>query len=157
MNILVLCTGNSARSILLESILTHCSDGRIKAWSAGSRPAGKVHAQSLGLLNRHGMPIDGLTSQSWDDFALPNAPQMDAVITVCGSAAADECPYWPGAPVRAHWGIEDPAAAAPNEQRAAFEEAYRLLFAKAKKLFDLPFENMTQTELQRALNGIGVS
>jgi len=120
MNILVLCTGNSARSILLESILTHRSDGRIKAWSAGSKPAGQVHPQSIKLLAKEGFPTDGLTSQSWDDYAKPDAPVMDAVITVCGSAAAEECPYWPGAPVRAHWGVEDPAAAAPDDQPEAF-------------------------------------
>ncbi len=121
MNILVLCTGNSARSILLESILTHRSDGRIKAWSAGSKPAGKVHPQSIALLETEGLPTDGLTSQSWDDYAATtDAPVMDAVITVCGSAAEEECPYWPGAPVRTHWGVEDPAAAAPDDQPAAF-------------------------------------
>ncbi|WP_306419252.1 arsenate reductase ArsC [Loktanella sp. Alg231-35] len=125
MNILVLCTGNSARSILLESILSHRSDGRINAWSAGSKPAGKVHPQSLELLAKEGFPTDGLSSQSWDDYAKPGAPKMDAVITVCGSAAAEECPYWPGTPLRAHWGVDDPAAAAPDNQPAAFAEAMR--------------------------------
>lgn len=155
MNILVLCTGNSARSILLESILTHRSDGRIKAWSAGSKPAGQVHPQSIRLLAEKGFPTDGLTSQSWDDYARDDSPVMDAVITVCGSAAAEECPYWPGAPVRAHWGVEDPAAAAPDDQPAAFAEAHRLLAARAKALLDLPFENMSQDELQTALGRIG--
>lgn len=155
MNILVLCTGNSARSILLESPLTHRSDGRIKAWSAGSKPAGKVHPQSLKLLAVKGFPVDGLTSQSWNDYAKPDAPVMDAVITVCGSAAAEECPYWPGAPMRAHWGVEDPAAAAPEDQPAAFEEAYRLLAAKSDALLAIPFEDLAQDELQAALNKIG--
>jgi protein-tyrosine-phosphatase len=155
MNILVLCTGNSARSILLESILTHRSDGRIKAWSAGSKPAGKVHPQSLLLLTEKGFPTEGLTSQSWDDFAKPDAPVMDAVITVCGSAAAEECPYWPGAPLRAHWGVEDPAAAAPDDQPAAFAEAYDLLSAKAAALLVLPFEEMTQDDKQAIFNRIG--
>ncbi|MDX8348966.1 arsenate reductase ArsC [Cognatiyoonia sp. IB215446] len=157
MNILVLCTGNSARSILLESILTHRSDGRIKAWSAGSKPAGQVHPQSIKLLTKEGFPTDGLTSQSWDDYAKPDAPVMDAVITVCGSAAAEKCPYWPGAPVRAHWGVEDPAAAAPDDQPEAFAEAYRLLGARAQALLALPFEDMAQAELQAALNKIGQS
>ena len=155
MNILVLCTGNSARSILLESILTHRSDGRVKAWSAGSKPAGKVHPQSLKLLEAEGFPIKGLTSQSWDDYAKPDAPQMDAVITVCGSAAGEECPYWPGAPLRAHWGIEDPAAAASEDQPAAFSEAYRLLSDKAARLLDLPFEEMNKDDLQAIFDRIG--
>ena len=155
MNILVLCTGNSARSILLESILNHRSDGRIQAWSAGSKPAGKVHPQSLILLADKGFPTDGLTSQSWDDYAEPDAPEMDAVITVCGSAAAEECPYWPGAPLRAHWGVEDPAAAPPDDQPAAFAEAYALLSAKAEALLALPFEDMTQEDRQAVFNRIG--
>ena len=155
MNILVLCTGNSARSILLESILNHRSDGRIKAWSAGSKPAGRVHPQSIALLSAKGFPTEGLTSQSWDDFATPDAPVMDAVITVCGSAAAEECPYWPGAPLRAHWGVEDPAAAPESDQPAAFAEAYDQLQARAGQLIALPFEDMALADLQAALNRIG--
>ncbi|MGJ8622430.1 MAG: arsenate reductase ArsC [Yoonia sp.] len=155
MNILALCTGNSARSILLESILDHRSGGRIKAWSAGSKPAGQVHRQSVKLLADKGFPTTGLTSQSWDDFAGPDAPKMDAVITVCGSAAAEECPYWPGAPLRAHWGVEDPAAAAPDDQPAAFATAFDLLSAKADGLMALAFEDMDQADLQAALNRIG--
>ena len=155
MNILVLCTGNSARSILLESILNHSSDGRIKAWSAGSRPAGRVHPQSLKLLAEKGFPTDGLTSQSWDEYAKPDAPQMDAVITVCGSAAGEECPYWPGAPLRAHWGIDDPAAATPEDQPAAFETAFALLQKKADRLLALPFEEMSREDLQPVLDKIG--
>ena len=155
MNILVLCTGNSARSILLESILNHSSDGRIKAWSAGSRPAGRVHPQSLKLLAEMGFPTDGLTSQSWDEYAKPDAPQMDAVITVCGSAAGEECPYWPGAPLRAHWGIDDPAAATPEDQPAAFETAFALLQKKADRLLALPFEEMSREDLQPVLDKIG--
>ena len=155
MNILVLCTGNSARSILLESILTHHSDGRIKAWSAGSKPAGKVHPQSIKLLTEKDFPTEDLTSQSWDDYAKDDAPVMDAVITVCGSAAEEECPYWPGAPLRAHWGVEDPAAAMPEDQPAAFAEAYRLLEDRAQQLLALPFETMARDDLQSALNRIG--
>jgi protein-tyrosine-phosphatase len=155
MNILVLCTGNSARSILLESILNHRSEDRIKAWSAGSKPAGKVHPQSLELLAAHGFPIDGLSSQSWDDYAKPDAPVMDAVITVCGSAAGEECPYWPGVPLRAHWGIDDPAAALPADQPQAFAQAYGLLSAKAESLLALPFEEMTKDDLQSILDLIG--
>ncbi len=155
MNILVLCTGNSARSILLESILNHRSGGRIKAWSAGSKPAGKVHPQSLVLLAEQHFPTTGLSSQSWDDFAKPDAPVMDAVITVCGSAAGEECPYWPGTPLRTHWGVDDPAAAVPADQPAAFAMAYRLLLAKAEGLFALPIEDMSKDELQTKLGQIG--
>lgn len=155
MNILVLCTGNSARSILLESILTHRSERRIKAWSAGSKPAGKVHPQSIKLLAEKGFPTEGLTSQSWDDYAMNDAPVMDAVITVCGSAAGEECPYWPGAPLRAHWGVEDPAAAEPADQPAAFATAYRLLEARAQQLLALPFEDLSKDDLQAELDRIG--
>ena len=157
MNILVLCTGNSARSILLESILTYRSEGRIKAWSAGSKPAGQVHPQSLILLDQMGFPTEGLTSQSWDDYAEPDAPVMDAVITVCGSATEEECPYWPGAPVRAHWGVEDPAAAPADDQPAAFLAAFEKLNARTSTWLSLPFETMTLAERKTALNKIGQS
>lgn len=155
MNILILCTGNSARSILLESILTHRSDGRIVAFSAGSKPSGKVHPQSLVLLAAKGFPVDGLSSQSWDDYAAADAPVMDAVITVCGSAAGETCPFWPGAPVRAHWGVEDPAAAAEPDWDAAFTEAYNRLYNRAEALIDLPFEDMSQAAFKAALTNIG--
>ncbi len=155
MNILVLCTGNSARSILLESLLTHRSNGRITAYSAGSRPSGKVHPQSLVLLEREGFPTAGLSSQSWDDYAQKDAPQMQAVITVCGSAAGETCPIWPGAPVRAHWGVEDPAAAAQADWEDAFDVAYARLSHRAQALLDLPIEKLGQEDLQTALNDIG--
>ncbi|MFB1026085.1 MAG: arsenate reductase ArsC, partial [Octadecabacter sp.] len=116
MNILIFCTGNSARSILLESILSCDSIGRIHAYSAGSTPSGRVHPQSLKLLEAQNYPTNGLSSQSWDEFAAPDAPLMDVVITVCDSAASETCPFWPRsaghAPLQAHWGIPDPAAAA---------------------------------------------
>lgn len=132
MNILVLCTGNSARSILLEAILNRDGgDHGIRAWSAGSAPAGRVHPQSLRLLSELDYPVAGLRSKSWDEFARAGAPVMDVVLTVCGSAAGETCPVWPGAPVRAHWGVEDPAAAAPGEQEAAFRAAYDLLRKRA--------------------------
>ena len=155
MNILVLCTGNSARSILLESILTHRSDGRITAYSAGSKPSGKVHPQSLVLLAREGFRVAGLTSQSWDVYAAADAPVMDAVITVCGSAAGETCPMWPGAPVRAHWGVEDPAAAVEADWEAAFDLAYGRLSKRANALFELPFEDMSQDAFQAVLTEIG--
>ncbi|MEN8917766.1 MAG: arsenate reductase ArsC [Octadecabacter sp.] len=158
MNILVLCTGNSARSILLERILTHDSGGRIQAYSAGSTPSGCVHPQSLKLLAAKGYPTEGLSSQSWDDYATPEAPVMDIVITVCDSAAAETCPYWPTtdghAPLQAHWGIPDPAAAAEPDWADVFQTAYDALLQKATALLDLPIETMQPSELKKALNRI---
>ena len=155
MNILVLCTGNSARSILLESILTHKSDGRITGFSAGSTPSGKVHPQSLILLAEKGYPTDGLRSKSWDEFGTDDAPQMDIVITVCGSAAAEECPYWPGAPIRVHWGVEDPAAAAEPDWNAAFNTAYDQLHTRAMACLALDTDGMDQATLTKELTRIG--
>lgn len=155
MNILVLCTGNSARSILLETILSQDSEGRVRGFSAGSNPAGKVHPQSLKMLEDYGYHIEGLRSKSWDEFASDDAPEMDIVITVCDSAANETCPFWPGAPVQAHWGIADPAAAAEEDWEAAFATAYDQLRARAEALLALPFENMTPTELKSALTRIG--
>lgn len=155
MNILVLCTGNSARSILLESILTHRSNGRITGFSAGSNPAGKVHPQSLKLLGAKGLPTENLRSKSWDEFGGDLAPKMDAVITVCGSAAGETCPFWAGAPIRAHWGVEDPAAATEAEWDMAFTTAYDKLNARAGALFALDFEAMDKPTLTKELTRIG--
>lgn len=155
MNILVLCTGNSARSILLESELNAASNGRITAYSAGSKPSGKVHPKSITLLTGLGRDMSAARSKSWDEFALDTAPQMDAVITVCGSAAEEECPYWPGAPVRAHWGVEDPAAAAEPEWEEAFNTAYDILSRRAAALIALPFEEMDAQTLKAELDRIG--
>lgn len=154
MNILVLCTGNSARSILLESLLRHEGAGRVAAWSAGSRPAGAVHPQALRLLAAQGLPTTGLRSKSWDEFAGPEAPRMDLVITVCGSAAGETCPVWPGSPLRAHWGVDDPAAAAPDDQPAAFRTAWHLLAARAHALLALPLETLDRDALRAALGRI---
>jgi len=158
MNILVLCTGNSARSILLESILNRDSDGRIMAFSAGSTPSGRVHPQSLKLLTAMGYPTDGLSSQSWDIYATRDAPRLDVVITVCDSAAAETCPFWPQtdgqAPVQAHWGIPDPAAAAESDWGTAFQTAYDTLSRKAVALLDLPLETLSASDLKSALNRI---
>jgi len=155
MNILVLCTGNSARSILLESLLSHRSAGRITAYSAGSKPSGKVHPQSLVLLAREGFPTEHLRSQSWDDYATDDAPHMDAVITVCGSAAGETCPMWPGAPVRAHWGVEDPAAASEPDWEDAFDLAYTRLKQRAEALFATDFAAMDKATFQKTLTDIG--
>lgn len=152
MNILVLCTGNSARSILLECLLNRLGGGLITAYSAGSQPAGKVHPQSLLLLAQEGYDVSGLSSKSWDVFSGPDAPQMDAVITVCGSAAAEVCPIWPGVPLRAHWGVEDPAAATPADALAAFRDAYGILGRRAEHFTAAPIATMDRTALQAHLN-----
>ena len=143
MNILVLCTGNSARSILLESILNRDQpDLGIRAFSAGSDPAGRVHPAALKLLRAKGYPTDGLKSQSWDDYAAREGPPLDVVITVCDNAAAETCPLWPHrgehGPVQTHWGIPDPAAAPEDEWDEAFDAAYQTLQARAQRLFNLP-------------------
>lgn len=153
-NILVLCTGNSARSILLERILAERSGGRVRAFSAGSRPAGRVHPAALRLLAEQGLSTEGLRSKSWDEFGATDAPVMDAVITVCGSAAGETCPFWPGAPARAHWGVSDPAAAPEPHLDAAFQAAYAALLARADALFALPFEDYDRPTLQAALSRI---
>ena len=155
MNILVLCTGNSARSILLESIMTHRSGGRVTAFSAGSKPAGRVHPQALRLLDANDYPTDQLRSKSWDEFGADGAPKMDVVITVCGSAAAQECPYWPGAPTRVHWGVEDPAAAAEPDWDAAFTTAYDQLHRRAMAFLTLDIAHMPQATLTKELTQIG--
>lgn len=151
MNILVLCTGNSARSILLECLLRRLGKGKINAFSAGSQPSGKVHPQSLRLLASEGFDIAPLASKSWDIYAGPDAPQMDIVITVCGSAASETCPIWPGTPMRAHWGVEDPAAASPEQAPAAFREAYEILGRRAAQFTSKPIFDMDRTSLQAHL------
>ncbi|WP_413868423.1 arsenate reductase ArsC [Albidovulum sp.] len=155
MNILVLCTGNSARSILLEAMLNARSGGRLAAFSAGSQPKGEVHPAALALLARKGLATGALRSKSWGEFARPDAPRMDAVITVCAAAAAETCPLWPGVPVRAHWGVDDPAAAPEAERAEAFEAAYAALEARAAALLALPLATLTPAELGAALNRIG--
>lgn len=155
MNILVLCTGNSARSILLESIFNTESRGRVTAYSAGSRPSGKVHPQSLRLLSELGHATDGFRSKSWDEFEGGDAPKMDAVITVCASAAGETCPIWPGAPIRAHWGVDDPASAAEEDWDTAFRTAYDILHRRALAFLADPVEDMNPTDLNASLNRAG--
>ncbi|MEM9436875.1 MAG: arsenate reductase ArsC [Pseudomonadota bacterium] len=151
MNILVLCTGNSARSILLEYILKTQSGGRVTSFSAGSKPSGKVHPQSVRLLSSLGIDTSEARSKSWDEFGAEDAPQMEAVITVCGSAAEETCPIWPGAPVRAHWGVEDPAAAAEDDWDTAFQDAYDILERRARAFLAHDIEAMDRTALTEAL------
>ncbi|WP_284163282.1 arsenate reductase ArsC [Frigidibacter sp. SD6-1] len=156
MNILVLCTGNSARSILLEAILNRIGQARgIAAFSAGSRPAGAVHPRSLRLLTAKGYDTASLRSKSWDEFAGTSAPAMGMVITVCGSAAGEACPVWPGTPLRAHWGVDDPAAAAPEDQEAAFEAAYARLRRRAEAFLALEPDRLSRAALQPELARIG--
>ena len=139
-HILILCTGNSARSILAESLFNRLGAGRMVAHSAGSHPKGTVHPLALQLLQSEGMPIAGLRSKSWDEFAAPGAPRQDMVITVCDNAAGEVCPIWPGQPLVAHWGIADPAAATGSEaeRRVAFRKAYDELAGRVRALLALP-------------------
>ncbi|MFY0636806.1 arsenate reductase ArsC [Maricaulis maris] len=137
LNILVLCTGNSARSILAEALLNARGDGRISAFSAGSCPTGAPNPLALETLATHDLPTEGYRSKSWDEFAAPDAPELDAVITVCDSAAAEVCPVWPGAPVRAHWGLPDPAGIDDiDAARKAFVDTFRALDARILALLD---------------------
>ena len=154
MNILVLCTGNSARSILLEYILN--ASGKVTAFSAGSKPAGKVHPQSLTLLNALGYDTTAARSKSWDEFAAPDAPVMDMVISVCGAAGQEPCPIWPGAPLRSHWGVDDPAAVDQPIWDVAFQTAYDRLKRRADAFLALPLGQMDRTRLQTELNRIGM-
>jgi arsenate reductase len=137
LNILILCTGNSARSILGEVLVSDLGQGRLKGYSAGSTPKGQPHPIALETLRAHGHDTAGLRSKSWDEFAAPGAPPIDAVITVCDSAAAEVCPVWPGAPVKAHWGLPDPAYIEdPAECRAAFEATYEALKTRIEALLE---------------------
>ena len=157
MNVLVLCTGNSARSILLESILNHFGRGSVTAYSAGSRPVGRVNPHAVRLLAEKGHDIRGLSSKSWDVFAEPDAPIMNAVITVCGNARDEECPFWPGAPIQAHWGVEDPAAVTGTEEEidAAFAATYDLLKKRADAFLELRGAVVGKSGMAQAMAEIG--
>ena len=155
LNILFLCTGNSARSILAEAILNREGAGRCHAFSAGSYPKGQVHPAALALLRARDLPTEGLRSKSWDEFEGEGAPPLDVVITVCDNAAGETCPIWPGRPVRAHWGIADPAAVEGPEQAAAFAAAYAALERRIHRFLALPLETLDAAALKAALAGIG--
>lgn len=160
-NVLFLCTGNSARSILAEAFLNHsaANRGRFKAYSAGSHPKGSVHPLALELLQNNCIPTAGLRSKSWDEFAAPGAPKMDFVFTVCDQAAAEPCPIWPGHPTTAHWGIPDPAAVEGTleQQRRAFTAALRVLETRIRLLLALRLENLDRLKLKHELQAIGKS
>ena len=154
-NVLFLCTGNSARSILAEAILNKEGAGRFKAYSAGSFPKGEVHPAALNLLRELGYSTDGYRSKSWDEFAADGAPPLDFVFTVCDNAAGEVCPVWPGQPMTAHWGIEDPAAIEGDKQPQAFRNAYYSLQRRIGLFLSLPLESIDQMSLQTKLREIG--
>ena len=157
LNVLFLCTGNSARSILAEAYLNAAGKGRFQAYSAGSKPGGSVNPYALELLAQSRIATEGLRSKSWDEFARRGAPQMDFVFTVCDSAAAESCPYWPGQPVTAHWGVADPAAVlgSDEDKRRAFRRAFGELSTRVNLLINLPLDKLDRLALQRKLEEIG--
>jgi protein-tyrosine-phosphatase len=156
-NVLFLCTGNSARSILAEAYLNSAGRGRFRAHSAGSKPGGRVNPYALELLGNSRIETAGLRSKSWDEFAAANAPRMDFVITVCDNAAAETCPYWPGQPMTAHWGVPDPAAVAGSdeEKRMAFRNALSVLSTRINLLLNLPVDKLDRLAIKRKLDEIG--
>lgn len=159
-NVLILCTHNAARSVLAEGMLNHWARrlGKdVRGHSAGSAPSGRVHPHALDALRRAGVNTDGCRSKSWDEFAAPEAPEMRIVITVCDAAAAEPCPYWPGGPVKVHWGYPDPSNAAEADKAAAFELTRQALAYRMRQLLDLPFEGMDDRELQAALEAISTN
>ncbi len=159
LNVLFLCTGNSARSILAESLLNSLpiSQGRFRAYSAGSHPSGTVNPFAIELLARNHLPTEGLRSKSWDEFAQPGAPKLDFVFTVCDNAAGEVCPVWPGQPMTAHWGVLDPAAVegTDDEKRKAFFLAFNQLRNRINLFANLPIAKLDRMKLQQALNDIG--
>ena len=156
-NVLFLCTGNSARSIIAEAVLNRLGQGRFKAYSAGSQPMGKVHPFALQLLKNLNYDTSFARSKSWDEFAVAGAPVMDFVFTVCDNAAAEACPVWPGQPMSAHWGIPDPAAAEGTEaeRHLAFDQAYRMLSNRISIFTSLPIASIDRLSLQHRLAEIG--
>jgi arsenate reductase (thioredoxin) len=156
-NVLFLCTGNSARSVMAEALLATIGKGRFRTFSAGSHPGGTVNPFAIEQIKATGYPIENLRSKSWDEFAGPDAPQMDFVITVCDNAAGEVCPFWPGHPVSAHWGFEDPAAASgtDEEKRAVFARIFRQIMARVNSFASLPLPILDKHAIQRELQNIG--
>jgi len=156
-NVLFLCTGNSARSIMAEALLNFWGRARFRAFSAGSHPKGEVHPLTLEVLERTHLPVEGARSKSWDEFSGPDAPPLDFVFTVCGNAAKEQCPHWPGQPMTAHWGIDDPAVVEGSRevQVRAFNRALRELDARIKLFTSLPIASLDKLALQKKLDDIG--
>ncbi len=156
-NVLFLCTGNSARSILAEAILNHVGRGRFHAFSAGSHPGGKVNPFAIELLNRQGFTVADLRSKSWDEFAAPGAPHIDFIFTVCDNAAGEVCPIWPGKPMTAHWGIEDPAAVegSDEDKRRAFLKAFTEMSRRISLFVNLPLAKLDAMAIKREIDNIG--
>ena len=158
MNVLFLCTGNSARSILAEAILNSLDAGRarLRGWSAGSHPRGTVHPLALEVLREHHISPEGLRSKSWDEFARDDAPPLDVVITVCDQAASEPCPFWSGGPVTVHWGLPDPAAVdgSDEEKRRAFRDTFAVLRGRIERLVALPIETLSGLALRQQLENI---
>jgi arsenate reductase len=156
-DVLFLCTGNSARSILAESLINHWGKGRFRGFSAGSHPRGAVNPLAIELLEKMNLPTRGLRSKSWDEFAAAGAPQLDFVFTVCDNAAAEVCPYWPGQPMTAHWGVPDPAAVEgpSHEQMAAFRAALAMLERRVRLFVSLPIESLDRMSLKQKIEAIG--
>jgi arsenate reductase len=157
MNVLFLCTGNSARSILSEVLMNAHGQGRVRAFSAGSHPNGTVNPFAIELLKKNRLPTEGLRSKSWDEFAAPGAPALDFVFTVCDNAAGEVCPIWPGQPLTAHWGVPDPAAVEGDDdtRRRAFFNAYTLLQRRIELFLNLPLTKLDRLSLQKRLDEIG--
>jgi protein-tyrosine-phosphatase len=156
-NVLFLCTGNSARSIIAEAILNREGRGNFRAFSAGSHPKGKVHPYTLDLLRKLNFDLSNMRSKSWNEFTGPEATRLDFVFTVCDDAAGEQCPYWPGQPMTAHWGVPDPAAATGNEAqiRLAFADTFRMLNNRISIFVTLPLRSLDKLTLQRQLDSIG--
>ena len=158
-NVLFLCTGNSARSILAETVMNSLGQERFRAYSAGSHPTGRVNPFALELLEKHHLPVEGLRSKSWDEFAQPGVPALDFVFTVCDSAAGEVCPIWPGQPMTAHWGVEDPAAVEGSDEakRRAFLNAFQVLGNRIRLFASLRLESLDRLALSSRLREIGKS
>jgi arsenate reductase len=156
-NILILCTGNSARSIIGEALFNTIGTGRIKAYSAGSHPTGRVNPFAIEQVRALGYPVDNLRSKSWDEFAAPRAPELDFVITVCDKAAGEMCPLWPGQPITAHWGFPDPAAfeGTDEEKRAAFAQVLRQMRNRVQLFLNLPLETLDSMAIEKKMRDIG--
>mgnify|MGYP002738000603 FL=1 len=155
-NVLFLCTGNSARSVIAEAVLNQLGRGRFKAYSAGSMPTGSVNPHVLDLLQRNNMATEGIRSKSWDEFSGPDAPKLDFVFTVCDQAAGEACPVWPGQPMTAHWGLEDPAQVKGEEQqKKAVSNTFMQLNRRLGIFTSLPIEKIERHSLQKELDGIG--